>query len=109
MFRAAANTERLRLVAVGPRQTSRRPIRLRRVAAAGAVEGGDVLQRDEDVAVELEVRNAFYSAVRRERPVLILAAEELDLDLLALVFVRVVLHCAERSGRLGKQPFVDAV
>jgi hypothetical protein len=56
------------------------------------VEGGDVLERDEDVAVQLDVRDALDGAVGRERAFLVLAAEELDLDLLPLVLVRVVLH-----------------
>ena len=47
---------------------------------------------DEDVAVQLEVRDAGDGAVGGERPLLVLAAEELDLDLLARVLVRVVLH-----------------
>ena len=37
-------------------------------------------------------------AVRGERPVLVLAAEERDLHPLALVLVRVVLHGAEGNG-----------
>jgi hypothetical protein len=73
------------------------------------VEGSDVLERDEDVAVELEVRHALDSAVRGERSVLVLAAEELDLDLLPLVLVRVVIHRSERSGFLGFIGFVLAV
>jgi hypothetical protein len=62
------------------------------------VEGGDVLQRDKDVAVQLEMWNALDSAVRGEGAVLVLAPEELHFDLLALVLVRVVLHEPERSG-----------
>jgi hypothetical protein len=62
------------------------------------VERRDVLERNEDVAVELDVRNALDSAVGGQRPVLVLAPEELDLDLLALVLVRVVLDASERSG-----------
>jgi hypothetical protein len=73
------------------------------------VEGGDVLERDEDVPVQLEVRHALDSAVGREGAVLIFAAEQLDLDLLTLVLVRVVLHSSERSGFLGFIPFVLAV
>jgi hypothetical protein len=72
------------------------------------VEGGDVLERDEDVPVQLEVRHTLDSAVGRECAVLIFAAEQFDLDLLALVFVRVVLHRSERSGSLGFIPFVSA-
>ena len=50
-----------------------------------------VLQRDEDVPVQLDVRDVVDVAVRREDAVLVLAAEQGDLDLLALVLVRVVL------------------
>ena len=38
-------------------EPARRPVGLRRVAAARAVERGDVLQRDEDVPVQLDVRD----------------------------------------------------
>jgi hypothetical protein len=82
----------LSLFAVGAGQSARGPVRLRRVTAARTVEGGDVLQRNEDVAVELDVRDPFDPAVGGKRPVLILAAEELDFDLLSLVLVGVVLH-----------------
>src|SRR3989440_1866278 len=73
-------------------EAPRRPVRLRGVAATRAVERGDVLERDEDVAVQLDVRDVFDVAVGREHAILVLAAEEGDLDLLALVLVRVVLH-----------------
>jgi hypothetical protein len=56
------------------------------------MERGDVLQGNEDVIVELDVRNALDAAVSRERAFLVLAAEELELHLLSLVLVRVVLH-----------------
>jgi hypothetical protein len=62
------------------------------------VEGSDVLEGDEDVAVQLDVRDAFDAAIRGQRAVLIFAAEELDFDLFPFVFVRVVLHRWERSG-----------
>src|SRR5829696_3085064 len=93
-LRAIATRPRiaLRLVAVFLRESSRRPVRLRRVAAAGAVERSDVLERHENVPVELDVGDVVDVAVRGEDAVLILAAEERDLDLLALVLVRVVLH-----------------
>jgi hypothetical protein len=55
------------------------------------VEGGDVLERDEDVPVQLDVRDVLEVAVRGQDAVLVLAAEEGDLDLLALVLVRVIL------------------
>src|SRR5918992_2095135 len=104
-LRTATNAQALRrLNAAGPRGTrsrfsgvvlgeaARRPVGLGRVAAARAVQRCDVLQRDEDVAVELDVGDVLDRAVRRQRALLILAAEECDLDLLALVLVRVVLH-----------------
>src|SRR3954471_24627692 len=79
-------------------QAPRRPILvLRRVAAARAVEGRDVLEGHEDVPVQLDVRHLVDVAVCGEHAFLVLAAEERDLDLLALVLVRVVLHRSERS------------
>ena len=73
-------------------EPARRPVGLGGVAAARAVQRRDVLERDEDVAVELDVGNVLDRAVRGEHSLLVLAAEERDLDLLALVLVRVVLH-----------------
>jgi hypothetical protein len=61
------------------------------------VERGNVLERDEDVPVELDVGDVLHVAVRGERPLLVLAAEERELDLLTLVLVRVVLDVTERS------------
>ena len=89
--------DRIVLGMVGARElplgeAPRRPVRLGGVAAARAVERGDVLERDEDVAVQLDVRDVLDVAVGREHAFLVLAAEEGDLDLLALVLVRVVLH-----------------
>src|SRR5205814_4705092 len=69
-----------------------RPVGLGSGATARAMERGDVLQRDQDVAVQLDVRHVFDDAVGGEDTVLVVAAEERDLDLLALVLVRVVLH-----------------
>ena len=60
---------RLRLLAgVVLGEAARRPVGLGRVAAARAVERRDVLERDEDVAVELDVRDVLDRAVRREDP-----------------------------------------
>ena len=87
---AYASSSRSSGVVLG--EPARRPVGLGRVAAARAVEGGDVLQRDQDVAVQLDVRDVLDVAVRGEHAVLVLAAEEGDLDLLALVLVGVVLH-----------------
>src|SRR5262249_59904852 len=78
-------------------ETLRRPVGLGRVAAARAVEGGDVLQGDEDVPVQLDVGDVVDIAIRRQHPVLVLAAEERDLDLLTLVLVRVILHVSSES------------
>src|SRR3954464_11496136 len=36
-------------------EPARRPVRLRRVASARAMQRGDVLQRDQDMAVQLDV------------------------------------------------------
>src|SRR5947207_1378094 len=55
------------------------PVGLRRIAAAGAVERGDVLKRDQDMAVQLDVRHVLDHAVRRQRPLLVIPAEERDL------------------------------
>ena len=49
------------------------------------------------MAVQLDVGDVLDVAVRGEDAVLVLAAEERDLDLLALVLVRVVLDAPERS------------
>ena len=53
-------------------------------------------ERDQDVPVQLDVGDVVDVAVRGQHAVLVLAAEERDLDLLTLVLVGVVLH-AERS------------
>src|SRR6478609_7162474 len=70
---------------------------LRSVAAARAVKRRNVLKGDEDVAVQLDVRDLVDVAVRGQHAFLVLAAEQRDLDLLALVLARVVLHRSERS------------
>src|SRR6185312_3002594 len=88
----------LRLFAVGACQPAGWPVGLRSVTATRAVEGGDVLEGDQDVAVQFDVRNAFDAAVGGQGSVLVLAPEELDLDLFPFVLVRVVLHRSERSG-----------
>src|SRR5947208_6765408 len=80
------------VVAVVLGEAARRPVRLRGVAAARAVEGGDVLQRDQDVSVQLDVGDVLDEAVGGQDTVLIIAAEEGDFDLLTFVFVGVVLH-----------------
>jgi hypothetical protein len=72
-------------------QPARRPVVLRRIAAAGAVQRGDVLERHEDVPVELDVGHFLHVAVGGQHAFLVLAAEKRNLDLLALVLVRVVL------------------
>src|SRR5579862_5574041 len=69
-----------------------RPVAVGRVAAAGAVEAGDVLERYQDVPVQLDVRDVLDQAIGGQRAVLVLTAEEGDLDALALVLGRVVLH-----------------
>ena len=59
------------------------------------MQAGDVLERHEDVPVELDVGDVLDQAVGGEDAVLLLAPEEGDLDRLALVPGRVVLHRAE--------------
>ena len=94
----------LRLSDVVLGEAARRPVGLRSVAPTRTVERSHVLERDEDVAVELHVRNILDRAVRRQCPLLVLATEEGDFDLFPLVLVRVVLHRAERSDcRLGER------
>src|SRR3954471_10971651 len=81
---------------VGPvvvEQPARRPVLVRLcVTPARAVEGGDVLERDENVPVQLDVGDLVDVAVGGEDALLVLAAEEGYLDLFALVLGRVVLH-----------------
>src|SRR5207247_11455197 len=96
---AATGLRFVRLVPLVLRQSARRPVRLRGVAAARAVEGGDVLERDEDVAVELDVGDVVDVAVGRPYSVLVLAAEQGYFDLLALVLARVVLHEGQSNRR----------
>ena len=79
-------------------EPARRPVGLGCVAPARAVQRRDVLQGHEDVPVQLDVRDVLDRAVRREHALLVLAAEERELDLLAFVLVRVVLHPAQASG-----------
>jgi hypothetical protein len=61
------------------------------------VERGDVLERDEDVTVQLDVRDVLDVAVGGQDAFLVFPAEQRDLDLLALVFVGVVLDRAQGS------------
>jgi len=61
------------------------------------VERGDVLKRNEDVPVQLQVRDVVEEAVRGEHAVLVVAAKERDLDLFALVLAGVVLDGLEPS------------
>jgi hypothetical protein len=92
---------RLALIAVLLLESARRPVVVRSVAAARAVERGDVLQRHEDVAVQLDVGDVLDVAVRGEDTLLVLPSEEGDLDLLALVFVRVVLDARSVANALS--------
>src|SRR6185312_11164956 len=85
------------VLAVELLEPARRPVRLGRVAAARAVEARHVLERHEDVPVQLDVRDVLDRAVRGERALLVLPPEERQLDLLTLVLVGVVLHGGERS------------
>ena len=69
-----------------------RPVVVAGIAATGAVQAGDVLQRDEDVPVQLDVRHVLDVAVCGEDAVLVFAAEQGELDGLALVLRGVILH-----------------
>src|SRR3954451_19147274 len=104
----AAPTTSALVVALVFGEPARRPVRLRRVAAARAVERGHVLEWNEDVAVELDVRDVVDRAVRSEHAVLVVAVHQRDLDLLPLVLARVVLHrglsLSPRVGRAGAAP-----
>jgi hypothetical protein len=80
-------------------QPAWRPVRLGSVAAARAVERGDVLQRHEDVAVQLDVRHLVDEAIRGENAFLVIAAEKGYLDALALVLAGVVLHGGQSIPR----------
>src|SRR5919201_5599904 len=94
VLRIAAQAAALPVVRLVPlvfRQPAGRPVGLRSIAATPAVEGCDVLERDEDVAVELDVRDVVDVAVGSQNALLIFAAEEGDLDVLTLVFAGVVL------------------
>src|SRR5512132_262003 len=51
---------------VGVGQATWRPVGVRCVTAARAMERGDVLERDEDVPVELDVRHVLYVAIGRQ-------------------------------------------
>jgi hypothetical protein len=62
------------------------------------VQRGDVLKRDQDVAVELDVRDLVDGAISSQDAFVVVAAEHGDLDLFALVLARVVLHEPQRSG-----------
>jgi len=61
------------------------------------MQRGDVLERNQDVPVQLEVGDVVEEAVGGEHAVLVVAAEERDLDLLALVLAGVVLDGPEPS------------
>src|SRR5262245_54216703 len=85
-------------------EPARRPVGLGRIAAARAVEARNVLERDEDVPVQLDVGHVLDRAVGSQHPFLVLAAEERELDLLAFVLVGVVLHRPQSSrSRLSKR------
>src|SRR5438128_5619061 len=73
-------------------EAARRPVRLRGVAAARAVERGDVLERDEDVPVQLDVRHLVDRAVGGQDTLVVVTAEERDLVLFTLLLARVVVH-----------------
>jgi hypothetical protein len=64
----------------------------------------DVLEGNEDVAVQLDVGNVLHVAIGRQAALLIFASEERDLDLLPFVLARVVLHGAEGSDSRSSKP-----
>ena len=61
------------VVALVVGEAARRPVRLGRVASTRAMKRGDVLERNQDVAVELDVRHVVDRAVRGEHAVLVVA------------------------------------
>jgi hypothetical protein len=61
------------------------------------MERSNVLERDQDVSVQLDVGDVLDEAVSGQHPVLVIAAEEGDFDLLTLVLVGVVLDGPEPS------------
>ena len=66
------------------------------------MHGSNVLEGHQDVPVELHVGNVLDRAVRGQDSLLVLATEERQLDLLALVLVRVVLHGPASLARTGR-------
>ena len=56
------------------------------------MQRGDVLKRNENVAVELDVLDVVDEAVRGENPFLVVAAEEGDLDLFPFVLAGVIVQ-----------------
>src|SRR5919204_55134 len=87
-----------------PLEPPRRPVWLGGVASARAVQRRDVLERDQDVAVQLEVGDVFDEAVGGEDAVLVVASEERDLDLFAFVFVGVILHRGRNQSSRRSRP-----
>jgi hypothetical protein len=73
------------------------------------VQRGDVLERHQDVPVQLDVGDVLDRTVGGQDTLLVLPAEERHLDLLALVLVRVVVHGSERSQTRIDKRFVFAV
>src|SRR5215207_1568488 len=85
-------------------QAAGRPVGVRCVTAARAMKRRDVLERNEDVPVQLDVRHVLHVAIGRQATLLVVASEEGDLNLLALVLARVVLHGAEGSDSRSSKP-----
>ena len=70
-----------------PRSSSANPgeaSRLGCIAPARAMQRSDVLERDQDVPVQLDTSDLVDGVVRGQDAVLVIAAEERDLDLLPL-------------------------
>src|SRR5437879_4713865 len=86
------------LVAVFLLEPPWRPVVVGSIATARTVQRGDILQRNEDVPVQLDVGDILHVAIGRQDAFLVLAAEKGDLNLLALVLVCVVLHRGPQSS-----------
>jgi hypothetical protein len=76
------------------------------------MERSNVLQRNQDVSVQLDVGDVLDEAVGGQHAVLVIAAEEGDFDLLTLVLVGVILDGSEPSefgSTIDATPAVGAV
>src|SRR5262249_4137690 len=99
-FRAEGQKPTELRVALVLGEAARGPVRLGRVAAARAGQRGGGFEREQGGGVWLGGRDLVDGAVGGQDALVVVAAEHGDLDLLALVLARVVLHASERTARL---------